>query len=279
VLARWLQTFRLGLKSLLLHKLRSALAVLGILIGVTAVIWLVAMGEGVSHQAQEQIKKLEKKAELARKELNLAPGSGPPGVIRSEWRTGELGESLEAHSTLYYSEFFRKLTNFNSFFYQAEAERDVMTTAARKAIFLAERKRATDPASEVLLRYYDNAWPLYVMAALKFPHFAQVSSMQEELYEIHQRYLGLGQKVHAEAFKKRALMTAKVGFFPYPLELVEPKTDVVEAAAAQLAYWPFTHWREELARYVTVSLSEKEQQEVNRILPFKQRQGPLDAIE
>jgi putative ABC transport system permease protein len=58
VLARWLQTFRLGLKSLLLHKLRSALAVLGILIGVTAVIWLVAMGEGVSHQAQEQIKEL-----------------------------------------------------------------------------------------------------------------------------------------------------------------------------------------------------------------------------
>lgn len=57
-MARWLQTLRLGLKSLLLHKLRSALAVLGILIGVTAVIWLVAMGEGVSRQAQEQIKEL-----------------------------------------------------------------------------------------------------------------------------------------------------------------------------------------------------------------------------
>jgi putative ABC transport system permease protein len=55
---KFLQTLRLGLKSLLLHKLRSGLAVLGILIGVTAVIWLVAMGEGVSHQAQEQIKKL-----------------------------------------------------------------------------------------------------------------------------------------------------------------------------------------------------------------------------
>jgi putative ABC transport system permease protein len=52
------QTFRLGMKSLLLHKLRSALAVLGILIGVTAVIWLVAMGEGVSYQAQQQIKEL-----------------------------------------------------------------------------------------------------------------------------------------------------------------------------------------------------------------------------
>jgi putative ABC transport system permease protein len=48
----------LGLKSLLLHKLRSGLAILGILIGVTAVIWLVAMGEGVSYQAQQQIKDL-----------------------------------------------------------------------------------------------------------------------------------------------------------------------------------------------------------------------------
>lgn len=52
------QTLRIGVKSLLLHKLRSALTVLGILIGVTAVIWLVAMGEGVSYQAQEQIKNL-----------------------------------------------------------------------------------------------------------------------------------------------------------------------------------------------------------------------------
>jgi len=53
-----LQKLRLGIGSLLLHKLRSALAVLGILIGVTAVIWLVAMGEGVSEQAQQQIKDL-----------------------------------------------------------------------------------------------------------------------------------------------------------------------------------------------------------------------------
>jgi len=54
----FLQTLSLGIKSLLLHKLRSGLAVLGITIGVTAVIWLVAMGQGVSYQAQQQIKDL-----------------------------------------------------------------------------------------------------------------------------------------------------------------------------------------------------------------------------
>ena len=57
-LKRFLKRLRIGFNSLLLHKLRSGLAVLGILIGVTAVIWLVAMGEGVSYQAQQQIKDL-----------------------------------------------------------------------------------------------------------------------------------------------------------------------------------------------------------------------------
>ena len=55
MLSSWLEALKLGVKSLLLHKLRAALAALGIFIGTTTVIWLVAMGEGVSYQAQQQI--------------------------------------------------------------------------------------------------------------------------------------------------------------------------------------------------------------------------------
>ncbi len=51
-------TLEIGLDAILVHKLRSGLAMLGILIGVMSVIWLVALGEGVSRQAQEQIKEL-----------------------------------------------------------------------------------------------------------------------------------------------------------------------------------------------------------------------------
>ncbi len=58
MLSSFLRTFLNGFKSLMLHKLRASLAMLGILIGVTAVIWLVALGEGVSYQAQQQIKEL-----------------------------------------------------------------------------------------------------------------------------------------------------------------------------------------------------------------------------
>ena len=49
---------QLGVKSLLLHKMRSALTMLGIIFGVCSVIAMLAIGEGASHEAQEAIKKL-----------------------------------------------------------------------------------------------------------------------------------------------------------------------------------------------------------------------------
>lgn len=51
----WINTFVLGVKSLLLHPMRSLLTVLGIFIGVASVVWLLAIGEGISAKAQEQI--------------------------------------------------------------------------------------------------------------------------------------------------------------------------------------------------------------------------------
>ncbi len=49
---------QLGVKSLLLHKMRSALTMLGIIFGVCSVIAMLAIGEGASYEAQEAIKKL-----------------------------------------------------------------------------------------------------------------------------------------------------------------------------------------------------------------------------
>lgn len=69
----FVQMFKLGIKSLMLQKLRAGLAALGIFIGTTTVIWLVAMGEGVSHQAQQQIKDLGATNIIAR---SIKPNSG-----------------------------------------------------------------------------------------------------------------------------------------------------------------------------------------------------------
>ncbi|MCG8584770.1 MAG: ABC transporter permease [Pirellulales bacterium] len=50
--------WRLGVKSLALHPLRSLLTVLGVFVGTSSVIWLLAIGEGISRKAQEQIEEL-----------------------------------------------------------------------------------------------------------------------------------------------------------------------------------------------------------------------------
>jgi len=52
---RLIRTIQLALKSLLLHKLRSGLTTLGIVFGVFSVIAMLAIGEGASKQAQEQV--------------------------------------------------------------------------------------------------------------------------------------------------------------------------------------------------------------------------------
>ena len=52
------ETFRLGIKNLRLHKLRSLLTALGIIFGVAAVIIMVAIGEGSKRAALEQVEQL-----------------------------------------------------------------------------------------------------------------------------------------------------------------------------------------------------------------------------
>jgi putative ABC transport system permease protein len=56
--ARLRRTIRLGLKTLWMHRLRSLLTVLGIVFGVCSVIAMLAIGEGASYEAQEQIARL-----------------------------------------------------------------------------------------------------------------------------------------------------------------------------------------------------------------------------
>jgi putative ABC transport system permease protein len=57
-LFRFKRTVKLGLKSLWMHRLRSTLTTLGIIFGVSSVIAMLAIGEGASQAAQEQIARL-----------------------------------------------------------------------------------------------------------------------------------------------------------------------------------------------------------------------------
>ncbi|MCC9606382.1 ABC transporter permease [Blastopirellula sp. JC732] len=85
-----IRVWKLGVKSLLLHPMRSMLTILGIFIGVASVIWLVAIGEGISLKAQEQIEGLGAENVLVRSvkppaEANeSARGLTPYGLTRDD---------------------------------------------------------------------------------------------------------------------------------------------------------------------------------------------------
>ena len=65
----WLETFRTGVNGVLSHRLRSALTVLGILIGIAAVILTVGLGEGAQGQVTSEI------TALGSNVLTITPGS------------------------------------------------------------------------------------------------------------------------------------------------------------------------------------------------------------
>jgi putative ABC transport system permease protein len=65
----WLETFRTGLNGVRTHRLRSALTVLGILIGIAAVILTVGLGQGAQAQVSSEI------TSLGTNILTISPGS------------------------------------------------------------------------------------------------------------------------------------------------------------------------------------------------------------
>ena len=65
----WRDTFRTATEAVRTHRLRSALTMLGILIGITAVVLTVGLGQGAKAQVQDQIN------ELGTNLLVISPGS------------------------------------------------------------------------------------------------------------------------------------------------------------------------------------------------------------
>lgn len=69
----WLNIVKVGIKNLLLHKLRSLLTMLGVILGAGSVIAMLAIGEGSKREALEQIQRLGANNIIIR---SVKPGSG-----------------------------------------------------------------------------------------------------------------------------------------------------------------------------------------------------------
>ena len=86
-LVRFKKITQVGVKSIFSHGLRSMLTVLGIVIGVAAVIAMLAVSEGASYEAQQQFRDLGasnillKSVKPAEVEENSRQGFGPPQSV------------------------------------------------------------------------------------------------------------------------------------------------------------------------------------------------------
>jgi putative ABC transport system permease protein len=76
------RTLSLGIKTIWLHKLRSFLTALGVVFGVASVVAMLAIGEGASHEAQEQIRKLGSQ-NIILQSTKPPDGQGSSGESRS----------------------------------------------------------------------------------------------------------------------------------------------------------------------------------------------------
>ena len=85
---QWLMTLRIALRALARNKLRAFLTMLGIIIGVGAVIAMVAIGEGAKSAIRAQI------ASLGTNVLIVLPGSNSQGGVR--FGTGNVNTLVDA---------------------------------------------------------------------------------------------------------------------------------------------------------------------------------------
>ncbi|MBI2803579.1 MAG: hypothetical protein HYX68_01180 [Planctomycetes bacterium] len=155
--------------------------------------------------------------------IRAQPGfpMGLPEPIKPEWRGSEvdkvfgvsLDASLDAHIRLYFSTYYNGLSNFDAFIDQAEGEADGITNAARKQLFACEREMKGKLTPE-LFRRFDHAFGLYVHACFKYPRFAQVTSMMEDICDLELRQLFEHQRLHRTLFQKAAIEAGRLHLSP-----------------------------------------------------------------
>ncbi len=92
--------WRLGIKSLALHPLRSLLTILGIFIGIASVIWLLAIGEGISQRVQRQIEELGTNNIIVRSVKPIREGTVDTNSMAIYGLTREDADALSAIPTI-----------------------------------------------------------------------------------------------------------------------------------------------------------------------------------
>lgn len=191
----------------------------------------------------DQRRRLDDKAEKYRTKYKIAHVGIGQEPRREDM--AEYGESYKAHMRLHANLYFRSITNFDDFVHQTKAESAPQTTLAHKLLFKARELYRTGADPEMALTLYEVAWPLWIDVLLQNPEYAQLSHVQEDLYEVEVRYL---------------------------LRLLQPQRSAelqkILSGFAQTSVWP------QLPLYERLPQAEKD-----RIARVRNAWGPLDGIQ
>jgi hypothetical protein len=164
---------------------------------------------------EDKLDELEKKSAKFRQKYRVHPSDiGPINLTPQERDDKEMVESQKAHQQLVFRAKTIHLTNFDGFFYHAEAERTVEQMTARKLFYQAERlRRFENPEQAVGL--FDAAWPLWLGTCLRFPKFIEQSSNQEDCYELQLKHLRLMQKQYPALYQSLTTGLAQASIWPH----------------------------------------------------------------
>jgi hypothetical protein len=155
---------------------------------------------------------LEKKALRIRAMFKLGPDVMPP-ALRPSHDPG-LAESYDAQQKLVGSARDRSMTNYDAHLYQTEAEKDPQAVLGRKLLYYALRYNQKNQHEAVPL--YEQAWPLWIEVALRYPNFLGVTYVQEDLYEPMLKYMNLNQRENAKLFRSVMMGMAQGSVWPHP---------------------------------------------------------------
>ncbi len=148
----WIATFKLAVRNLLLHKLRSFLTVLGTILGVASVIAMLSVGEGSKKAAVDQIRQLGATNVIVR---SVKPGSNAQGNGDSSSSSSQSSNSAVLtyglkHEDLRVLEGLRNGDNQHGYTVQHVVPISLLRKRAQHGKFYIENARILGTAPELL---------------------------------------------------------------------------------------------------------------------------------
>ncbi len=166
----------------------------------------------------DEVVRLNQKAQKFRDFLKI--NGSEVGQLRSDQYQGEMAESFDAHTKLFWNVSYRSMTNFDAHFEQSRGEMSPVTVHARKRLYQADRYRKLLESIDQAISAYEEAWPLWIQACIENPRFSQVSNVQEDAYELLIQHMRLVQTQNRKTFQ--GVLKGMAVFSTWPFAPFDP---------------------------------------------------------